>query len=197
MRVLRLVTSVVLLTMLVAANTQAQSRLGILGGVSFASQHMDGAQGFKGYTGGFGGAAFDWSISNDVSIRPEVLYVMKGGKPEIGYNDGFKLGDLEVPVLIKWKSDQFHIYGGPVYVRNLSCKITGASETDCANQDTFTFEKNGLNGLFGLGFDFKVLSFGARYDAALRDTGHTPAGELKTNTIQVYAGVGFSFSGKK
>src|SRR5512135_908560 len=162
MRVLRLVTSAVLLTGLVAANTQAQSRLGVLGGVSFASQHMAGAQGFKSYTSGFGGAAFDWSISDDVSIRPEVLYVMKGGKPEVGYTDGYKLGDLEVPVLIKWKSDQFHIYGGPVYVRNLSCKVTGASETDCANQSTYKFEKNGLNGAVGLGFDFKVLSVGAR-----------------------------------
>ena len=59
----------------------------------------------SGSTAGFAAAAFlTYSFTPKLALQPEVMYVRKGaGENSIFVGDGYKLGYLEFPVLLKYK----------------------------------------------------------------------------------------------
>lgn len=77
---------------------EAKIRLGLKGGLNFASLHTDASSVHDVYnsrTGWHAGAMMNVGLVAGLSLQPEILYSSKGA-------DGASIGYLEIPVDLQW-----------------------------------------------------------------------------------------------
>jgi len=187
------------------------SRIGVIGGVNFATLSGDDIENVKTKTAFFGGGFFELALSPNFAIVPEVLYSMKGAKDDSdpGVDATIDLAMIEVPVLFKamfpsanesgWALRP-HMYAGPAIAFKTSCKFSGTEGTVSVDVDCEEFEDVGtisnidFSAVFGVGVDIGDLTLGARYDLGLVKLSELPDGtkeDVRTRTFSIYAGFGF------
>lgn len=187
-------------------------RLGVLGGINFATLGGADAEDFKSLTGFLGGGFAELALSEYLAIRPEALYSMKGGKQEeAGETFKVKVNYIEVPLLLQvrvppkndgaWAASP-RFYLGPAIAFKASCKGTSEDggieiEIDCDEfDDDVTVKSTDFGGVAGAELAFGPALLGVRYVLGLTKVIDAPAeDDVKNRVFSIYAG--FSFSLKK
>jgi len=191
--------------------------MGMKAGIDLARLDVDNSDVKVGF---IGGAFLTYSISDMLSIQPEILFVMKGGKfveeislpPPFGVMDthyDLRLNYLEIPVLIKFnllmgESFKPSIFAGGYF----AIEAGGTAAVEFAGSkaeqsiDPFKYTDCGL--IFGAGVDMRLgtvkLTVDVRYDLGLRDafTVNTTLNDIqkirqvKTRSASIV--IGYSFN---
>lgn len=182
----------------------AQFTAGVKAGINFASLSGDAAEDYDGRTVFHAGLYGNYSLSEKLSIQPELLYNSVGAKyedsytdPDFGdvdYKETIKLDYLSVPVMLDYKlTDQFSLQVGPQIGFLLSAKYEAEVEYDgdseSYNEDIKDEMKGtdfGLN--FGAAYSFVKLNVTFRYSLGLSNAADYDEGDLKNNNIQISLG---------
>lgn len=182
--ILLLTTSMLLILALhtpcTAQKTNAP-QFGAKGGVNFSNLYTSDAETNKMMTGFNVGLYSKLPLTDNIAFQPELYFTTKGA--EVTYNNTFvdgtaryKLNYIEMPLLFVINVAQnFNIQAGPYAAYLISGKVKNES-----NINLFDFEEN-INAddynridagiAAGAGFDFRSVSFGARYSYGLTKVG--------------------------
>ena len=154
-----------------AADTQAQPRFGVIGGVSRATFTGGGAQGITWRTAAMLGGVADIPLGDAFSVRPELHFATKGSRGRAGSAAAvaLKLYYLQLPVLLQLltESDVLlrpRLYGGVSVGILLGCRRRAARCDDDPDLVTHDFDSGLL-----VGGEIEVLGagLGLRYEAGL------------------------------
>jgi hypothetical protein len=203
---------VVLCGLALAAPVAAESRIGILGGVNFATLHEAPAEeGLFSTRSLFeAGAVVDLGIGGRFSLRFEPMFLVKGsdvsfalsGPPPSAPNGALRLSYVELPVLLRvsFGTGSFRPYllTGPTvgYLTNAKAQdLASGQEMDVLD----TFKRTDVGASFGGGFSVPLggarVFLEGRYSLGfkniLKETPDTAGSTLKTRGVQVAAGVTF------
>ena len=194
--------------LLVAAPLQAQTTLGVKGGINvsdISTNVEDLPEVIDSKTGFVGGAFATFGLGSLFAVQPELLYSQKGFEASEGELTA-QLGTnyVEIPVLLK---AQFQlamlrpaIYAGPVLSMETGCtvSIVGVS-VDCDDDEDFVDrEKSEWGAVFGANLDFflgpVMLLLDARYQLGLTNLADVEDSdeEVKNRVWQIMAGIGFT-----
>jgi len=205
---------VVLALLAVAATAQAETRVGVVGGLSLARMHMspeDPTGSFETLTGFAGGAVPEVDLSRHLSLSLEPMYVRKGSDFRIepddflfdqGFAGSLRVDYLELPALLKVKlgdgSVRPYLLGGPTAAYRLSAKASSMGETE-DSKELFKKWDFGVSAGAGLAFPVGAASafVEARYGLGLVNVGEeTSENEsVKNRGVLVLAGVSFPVGG--
>jgi len=154
--------------------------MGLKGGVNFSNMYVKDVDDENMLVGFNLGLYANMPLSNNVALQPEFNFTTKGS--EITYNNifdsgvrKFTLSYLEVPVLVKANiTNNFNLHFGPYFAFLVNSKIKnvsadGSSTFTDLDEDDFNRFDFGLSG--GLGFDFKDIGIGLRYNYGLTTVG--------------------------
>ena len=166
-------------TTLSLTNSQAQTnsgepQFGIKGGVNFSNIYSTDVDDNNVLTSFNAGVYAAFPVGDILSIQPEILYSRKGG--ELTYDNAiasgkaqFKLNYIEVPVLLKVNiTDNLSVHAGPYFAYLVDAAVSNDAGGDSLdfndeyNNDDFNKFDVGISG--GIGYDFKSLGIGARYN---------------------------------
>ena len=196
------------LALLIAAPLQAQTTLGVKGGINIANvsvSEVDLPDVLDSKTGFVGGAFVNLTLGSLFALQPELLYSQKGFKASEGPLEA-KLGTnyIEIPVLLKaqFKLAMLRpaIYAGPVLSMETSCNVDviGVS-VDCDEDDGFVDrKKSDWGAVFGANVDFflgpVMLLLDARYQLGLTNLADVENADesVKNRVWQIMAGIGFA-----
>lgn len=198
---------VVIFALFMVMPAGAQNRIGIAGGLNLANVSVDPeieGLDYSNRTGfGFGGV-LDLSLSENVALHFEPLYLQKGSKLEAGGEEAkVKLSYIEVPALFKLalgtSTTRPYLMAGPTIGFLLSAKVSNGEEVDIKD-DTKSIDI-GLG--FGAGVSFPAgnnsVFVEGRYALGLtniNDDPDDPDTEVKNKGIQVIAGITFPLGGQ-
>lgn len=155
------------------ANAQAQSSktsnlsFGVKAGPNFAFIAGDDTDNFDGKFAFHGGAVLEYSISEQFSIQPELLYSSQGDKGDFdGMEIKFKLDYLNLPILAKYYvTDALSIEAGPQIGFLLSAEVEGG-DVSFDIKDMIKDIDFGLG--FGLGYKMENgLNFSGRFNLGI------------------------------
>lgn len=184
------------------ARAQTPIHYGVLAGLNISSTSGDVEDVFPESMTGFQfGGAVEFGISPTFSIRPEVVYTMKGSKDSEGDDEfRFKTSYIEVPVLAKYTfpmqgSVRPHLMAGPAVAFNTSCDL----ELEIGgNEDSSSCEDEGLDiagvdfgAMIGAGVDVGAFNLGVRYEFGLTDIPDEADFEGKNKTLSFVLGYTF------
>jgi len=163
LRVFPVLAAVLLLGLAVQAqeNSVGITGKGIKLGAGWGSLSTNNEAFESGSTAGFAAAAFlTYSFTPKLALQPEVMYVRKGaGENYIFVGDGYKLGYLEFPVLLKYKLVDGKrlipsLFAGPAVSTLLSAEIY---QDNFFSDDEVYDVKDGMKSVdFGLVFGGEV-----------------------------------------
>ena len=197
------------LALLIAAPLQAQTTLGVKGGINIANVDTnitDISELADSKTGFVGGGFVTLGLGSLFALQPELLYSQKGFKAEeSGQSAQLGTNYIEIPVLLKaqFKLAMLRpaVYAGPVYSLETGCTfdLSGIS-FDCDNEVAGFDErkKSEWGAVFGANLDFIVgpviLILDARYQLGLTNLADVPDSdeEVKSRVWQIMGGVGFT-----
>lgn len=198
----------------IQANAQENS-FGIKGGLNLSTLTIEDADDNNIIPGFHAGIFAKYMVSDNVAIKPEVLYSTKGVKTVydqefLGFDiaDGetrLNLGYIDIPVYVAYylaEDFNFHIgpYAGILLNNQLETEaeildfiqVDNAEEIDGAYFNTLDY---GVS--LGLGFSVDPVMMGFNYNLGLRqvvneeEAMESLLGDAKNNVIQVY--IGFTF----
>lgn len=151
-------------------------------------------------------------ITNIFSVQPEVLYSSAGSKLSYGGSDiqnflgiepgevRFNLNYIQVPIALAINIGALNIHAGPYFSYLLSANVkdlrsSDLNSTTVVTLDTEDFNRFDYGVMFGVGFDVRTVTIGARYNYGLREIGNSNlAGKLTENSKngvgQIYIGFG-------
>ncbi|MEQ1586981.1 MAG: porin family protein [Cyclobacteriaceae bacterium] len=181
---------------------QSNKRVGIKGGLNVSNLFIDNVTDENARLG-FHLGLFGQLFSSDVfAIQPELLYSTKGSKAQ--YTSGafyqdvqYNLNYLELPVLAVFKlgeSVEIQAGGYASYLLNANISYQGdiANGADEIDKDNLTSFDYGLSG--GLGYNFKAVQVGVRYNYGLvqiadSDAARAAIGNSKNSCAQLYLAI--------
>ncbi len=205
---------VVFLAVITVLPASAQISLGVLGGLNMANLSMDeGDMGDAEFSSrtvlGFGGI-LDYSLSENIALRLEPMYMQKGADIVVdGIDDKFivKLSYFEVPLMFKYSFSSAdinpYIMAGP----SIGFLLEAKTELDASGAPDATDIKDETKDIdFSLGFGAGVnLPMGnnsifvdARYVLGLTnivDDPEAPDDDVKNEGIQIFAGITYPVGG--
>lgn len=178
-----LLAALMIVSTLFLAAGQAHAGLTAKAGLSFATTTSSDYLPDPGTTtGAAAGLSFGLGVGRIVQIRPEALYVQKGG--EFASNQSLTIHELDIPLLVQCKLpllDSF-VYAGPQGEIELDVEAEG---TNVVNTDSFRW-----GAVAGIGFEvLRVFSIEGRYNWTLDEISSDIGSKPKT--ILVLAGFGF------
>ena len=196
------------LALLIAAPLQAQTTIGVKGGVNIATVDTnitDISELVDSKTGFVGGGFVTLGLGSLFALQPELLYSQKGFQAEeSGQSAQLGTNYIEIPVLLKaqFKLAMLRpaVYAGPVVSFETSCdvSVSGVS-VECNDDEGFVDrKKNEWGAVFGANLDFIVgpviLILDARYQLGLTNLADAPDSdeEVKSRVWQIMGGVGFT-----
>lgn len=152
--------------------TKAQKvGFGLKGGLSISSFKAESKESSS-KTGFHGGGFYEIKLGQKISLQPELLFSMKGGKLDpqtTGFTEAtYSFSYLSIPVLISFKpTPQFYIQAGPEIGFLLSVKAE--FESGPTNNLTQLYETIDKGLILGGGYNLKNgLGFYARYGAGFK-----------------------------
>ncbi len=172
------------LFMTLAAQAQDGLKLGLKAGGNYASvtgDVTDAKYKFGFHAGGF----LDYGISDFVSIRPELLFSMKGYEAATPLGDAeVSLNYLDLPILARINADGLFFEGGPTlgYLLSSSMEIGGKS-LDGDDDGMAKFE---LGYAAGLGYQLPTgLGIGLRYQGGITSIFDDSDGKARNSVFQL------------
>lgn len=188
------------------AQAQEGIKLGLKGGVNLSNWTGDDADDTESVFGLHVGGFLDYGISDMVSIRPELLYSMKGFKIEENEDD-FEITEtlrshyLDVPVLARISTGNPGLFFevGPTFSFLLSAKATTEGEVDGEDFDesdtvTDAFKKFDIGFAGGIGYQLENgLGLGIRYNQGLSRLDED--GDAKAFNSVIQFSVSYTLSG--
>lgn len=164
----------------VKAQVSTEPSVGMKGGVNFSNMYIKDVDDENMLVGFNIGLYTNITTGGGISFQPEFNFTTKGS--EVTYSNLFDSGTrkftfsyLEVPVLVKANiTDNFNLHFGPYFAFLVNSKIKnvssdGSSTFTDLDEDDFNRFDFGLSG--GLGFDFKDIGIGLRYNYGLKTVG--------------------------
>lgn len=197
------------LALLIAAPLQAQTTLGVKGGINIANVDAsveDLPDILDSKTGFVGGAFVNLTLGSLFALQPELLYSQKGFQADI-FTESAALATnyIEIPVLLKaqFKLAMLRpaIYAGPVLSMETGCDLDLAGVSfDCDSETAGLVDrkKSDWGAVFGANVDFflgpVMLLLDARYQLGLTNLADSEDSEesVKNRVWQIMAGVGFA-----
>jgi len=197
------------LALLIAAPLQAQTTLGVKGGINIANVDTnvsDISDLADSKTGFVGGGFVTLGLGSLFALQPELLYSQKGFQAdEFGETVKLNTNYIEIPVLLKaqFKLAMLRpaVYAGPVVSFETGCSLSALEvSVDCDDEmaDVGDRKKNEWGAVFGANLDFilgpVILILDARYQLGLTNLADVPDSdeEVKNRVWQIMAGVGFT-----
>ncbi len=185
-------------------------RIGIIGGVNFATLRGLDDVDLEKRTGSMGGLSLVLPLGSAFALQTEALVVTGGALPRSGTGDGINLTYAQVPVMLRLSLGSGsaiapHVYAGPYLGLRIRCKIdTGPGESDCDDVGGVNTETLDLGGIVGGGLDFDlgglVLTGGARYGFGVSKVAEFDSGSVresaKNGSFSIYAGLAIRIGGR-
>lgn len=180
-------------------------RVGLLGGVNFATLKGDDDEGLKTRTGLLAGATLVKPFRSGFGLEIDALYSMKGAKAdEDGGSLVTKVDYLEVPVMLRYDASSTgtvtpHFGAGVSLAYQTRCKVEASgggmsASVNCSeleDEQDITFKTFDVGLVAGAGIDLKsgstTYTIGARYTFGLTDL--TDQANLRNRAFQLFAGV--------
>lgn len=183
-------------------DSSTSPQFGIKGGVNFSNIYNEDVDDNNMLTSFNAGVFAVLPISELIAIQPEVLYSRKGA--ELTYNNVFAKGKtkfnlnyIEVPVLLRVNlTKNLNIHAGPYigFLIDANAKNESNGNTSTYNFDNDNFNKIDAGLSAGIGLDFDVFGFGARYNYGMTKiqkdidfAGKNYSSEGKNSSISLYA----------
>ena len=142
---------------------------GLIGGISTTQVAGDNLEGFN-KAGLIGGGFVNRSMSEDISLQMEIIFIQKGSrKPIQPDNDNsfyvMRLSYFEVPVLVKWQAlKKLNIEAGP----SVGVLIFSEEETEAGILNAPPFKKMEFSGNIGASYPLtEKLTVNTRYSQSL------------------------------
>lgn len=174
------------LTVLGFTNANAQKiKLGVKGGLNFATVSGDSTKGIDGVTSFNFGVLSEIPISEKFSFQPELMYSGQG----YSFNDNtIALSYMNIPLMGKYYVVKgLSVEAGPQIGFLFSAKN---EKTDV--KDSFKKVDFGVN--FGLGYKLNNgLNFGARYNLGLTDINNVDNFNSKNKNAVLQLSIGYFF----
>ncbi len=197
------------LALLVAAPLQAQTTIGVKGGINVANVDTnveDISDLIDSKTGFVGGGFVTLGLGSLFALQPELLYSQKGFQvDEFGETVKFNTNYIEIPVLLKaqFKLAMLRpaVYAGPVLSFETGCTVSALElSVDCDDEMAGVGERktNEWGAVFGANLDFFLgpvtLILDGRYQLGLTNLADVPDSddEVKSQVWQFMAGVGWT-----
>jgi len=195
------------LALLIAAPLQAQTTLGVKGGINIANVDTniaDISDLADSKTGFVGGGFVTLGLGSLFALQPELLYSQKGFQAdEFGETVKLNTNYIEIPVLLKaqFKLAMLRpaVYAGPVVSFETGCDVSVTDiSVSCDEDEGFVDrKKNEWGAVFGANVDLILgsitLILDGRYQLGLTNLADVPDSDdsVKSNVWQIMAGVGF------
>jgi len=189
------------------------SEVGLKGGANFSNFYSNEVDDQDLRIGIQGGLFFKAAITDFLAIQPEILYTQKGST--IKYDNFLtgnaeftsKLNYVELPIMgVLNITDNLNIHAGPYFAYLVNVNIDNKAENSAfdfaedLNEDDFNRLDYGVG--VGVGFEFEVLRFGARYNYGMAEVGKEQSfsldgsevtsdqfKDLKNSTFSLYIGL--------
>ena len=191
------------------AQSLPPSRLGVLGGVSFATLGGADVNDANTRTGFVGGVSLTLPLRERLSLELNGLYSQKGAKAsEQSESLTLKFDYIEVPILLRYdftaEGVRPFVSGGVSLAYQTSCEAKAATaefsaEVDCSTLDSdsdvaLDVKKFDAGLAFGGGLDFpmandRLFTLGARYVLGVTDIVKDET--VRNRAWQIYAGFSF------
>jgi hypothetical protein len=173
-------------TVLGFTNANAQkNKLGVKGGLNFATVSGDNTKGIDGVTSFNFGVLSEIPVSDKFSFQPELMYSGQG----YSFNDNtIALGYMNIPLMGKYYVVKgLSVEAGPQIGFLFSAKN---EKTDV--KDSFKTFDFGVN--FSLGYKLNNgLNFGARYNVGLTDINKVDNSNSKNKNAVLQLSIGYFF----
>ena len=181
---MRRILQVILLSCIIAPAAGAQ--LSVKAGLSFASTtESDFIPDVGTRTGFAAGLSLGLPIGTSLSLRPELLYVQKGGK--FANDETLEINELNIPVLLQFTLPMPvlapYLLAGPVAEYELSCT---AADIDCVDTESLRW-----GFMAGAGVHLASLTVEGRYGYTLSEI----SDNIKSKPRTILLLVGFSLGG--
>ncbi|MEH6762883.1 MAG: porin family protein [Aequorivita antarctica] len=198
----KLMLFIAVLILSISAAQAQDIRLGIKGGVNFATFSGDEIENMESITGFHIGILVEVLLTERFAIQPEIFYSIQGSKYEdssLGHfvKSEIKLNYIQVPIMTKFYIiEGFAVEVGP----QLAILTSSKAKYDVIINDTaFSYDKDlsdissiEVSLLAGLSYRLPInVFFGARYNYGLTNLDVNPYQNIKNNVIQL--SVGYSF----
>ena len=142
--------------------------------------------------------------SDLLAIEPQVLYVQKGSKLNVGTGGPttVKLDYVEVPVLFSLNvptensAVHPHFFAGPALAFKTGCTVSGegtaAAVKGSCDDSTSAVKSTDFSFVFGLGFQVRRFDFQLRYDLGFTRISDIPGRpEISNQAFLITLGIGF------
>ncbi|WP_210489482.1 porin family protein [Rufibacter aurantiacus] len=183
------------------AQAQDGIKLGLKAGVNVSSVVGKDTENLGNLLGLHAGGFLDYGLSDQFSIRPELLYSLKGfyaeaEEEDFEYKSYLTSHYIDLPVLGRFKAGNFFIEAGPTFSFLLSAKSRDEGEImgeEYEETETVTdeFNKFDLGVAAGVGYQFQSgLGLGLRYNRGLSKL--DKSGEAKAFNSSFQLGVSYT-----
>lgn len=177
-----------------AANAQ-EVRFGVKAGVNLANVTGNDVTNKKNLVGAAAGVMADFSLSDLISLHPELLFSQKGVKFEDSNNTAqVRTTYIDVPLLLRVKADGLFFEAGP-QLGFLAAQKTEINGTTISTSTDGT-RKVDVGYIAGVGYQLpQGLELGVRYNGGISDLSD-PSGSSKSRNSVFQFQVGYLFGGK-
>lgn len=191
-----------------AGRAQAQTiRYGLKAGVSLARLTNHNSVGSRNQVGATAGLMADATLSEKLSLHPELLFSQKGlrdeGSGPGGFRSSFQIRSsyLDLPVLLRLKLGSFFAEAGPQAGYLLTLKTT--STNNSGNTPPYTSNSTrgarrfDLGYVVGVGYQLRERwELGARYNGGILGVNSSDDGTLQSRNSVIQFQVGYLFGGE-
>ncbi len=170
--------------------TQAQE-LGLKGGIQFnnlTESFMDESATYDMAIDFHVGVYGEFSISDLISIQPEIVYSREGAKVDEGDESvRIQTDYIQVPVIVKFHvAEKLNIQAGP----QIGFQVAAKAKSDGNSidlKDFIEFKNPVIAGTAGLGYEVsEAIEIGGRYNFGLSNMLDDEDTSWKSNVIQLY-----------
>lgn len=195
----KLILSLGLLAGIASAAQAQEARFGVKAGINLANVTGSDVKNNKNLVGAAVGVMADFSLSDLISLHPELLYSQKGVKLENGSATAqSRFSYLDVPLLLRVKADGLFFEAGPqvgfLIAEKDEVNIPGlGSSTSTSTNGT---RKVDVGYIAGVGYQLpQGLELGVRYNGGISDLSDPSSGSKTRNSV-FQLQVGYLFGGK-
>lgn len=178
------------------AAANAQTRVGLKGGINVADRGGEDADGHDAKLGFHIGGFASFGVGNKFSVQPELLFSTQGSKVEVPGDDyKVRLNYINIPVMLKYEIvDGLYAQAGPQFGFLVTAKTKRGDVTVDINDNIKKFDL-GLG--LGAGYQFPSSPFGidARYIFGMSRLDDN--GDLKAYNRVFQLGVSYTLMSKK
>jgi len=182
-----------------------ESRFGAIAALTLSKFGGQDAEGSKLQFGFAAGGTVTLSLTRNVALEPELLYVLRGSKfSSASGSSSVHIGYLELPVLLilrippsKPGGVSPNVYGGVAGGFRIDCRVKASSGSveviqTCGNQSEPPPRRLDAGLVFGAGVEIRRIRAGVRYELGMMKIhAGDPPNDIKNRTLFFLVGTSF------